>query len=79
MPWGADPAEFPPPRDLAAPKPRPGMLLITGDIAETESHVPVGAASRAQCSRVAWSHSAAMLPGHTVQPCCLGAVQPCRT
>lgn len=41
MPWGADPREFPAPENLTAPKPHPGILLITGDIAETETHEQV--------------------------------------
>jgi hypothetical protein len=40
MPWGANASEFRP--DLARPKPHPGTLLITGEMAETESHEQVG-------------------------------------
>lgn len=41
MPWGADPEQFPS-TNATHPKPHPGTLLITGEIAETESHEEVG-------------------------------------
>ncbi len=47
MPWGADPAAFPaPPGSASLDKPHPGSLLITGEIAATESHVEVGGCCR---------------------------------
>jgi hypothetical protein len=39
MPWGANEGEFS--ADLAQAKPHPGTLLITGELAETESHEQV--------------------------------------